>query len=210
MKQIPEADIDEAIKSAKAGGSASRGKFMSKMLFAVAAALLIFSAGGAVITYYKCGSYRQSYCAIVQNLQKYYDKTHQKVDPAVIAKVVSLSYALTPKVFPQGPFQPKDIITLAMIETDFNPYMIGKSGEIGVWQILDPEGNAFSLEGNCKAALSTLKEKYDLRGSYKMAIISYNGFSTNKRGELHTGYWRRFAKARAIVERMDGGGSLDF
>lgn len=146
---------------------------------------------------------RHSKKSTIKNILQYYSKTHQKVDPKVVKQVVDLSYRLTPEVFPNGPFTPKDIITIAMIETDFNPYIVGKYGEIGIWQILDPEGNAFSMEGNCKAALDTLKEKYDLRGNYKMAIIGYNGVSVNNKGKMYLGYWNRFAKARELVERMD-------
>lgn len=140
---------------------------------------------------------------LTKNIIKYYSSVHQKVDPKIVKEVVELSYTLTPKHFPNGPFYPKDTIALAMIETDFNPYIVGKYGEIGVWQILSPEGNAFSLEGNCKAALDTLKEKYDIFGNYKMAIIGYNGISVNKKGNLYTGYWARFAKSRALIEQMD-------
>lgn len=92
------------------------------------------------------------------------------------------------KVCLPGIYNMEDYISLAFVESQFDPFTIGSAKEIGTWQILDwrkemyklRASNPFDISVNGDMMCSVLKEKYRIHRKYKKAMQAYNGISIFK------------------------------
>jgi len=124
----------------------------------------------------------------------------------IIRQTLKAIDKLLPKYFPEGPYKRKDIITIAMIESSFDKFLVGGSGEYGIFQIM-PESckwmgitkNQFEIEVNTELALFVLKKKFDEHENYKLAIIAYNGL-VKRKGKIDETYWGKFIKYRRALD----------
>lgn len=125
-------------------------------------------------------------------------------------QLIKILKPLTKEYFPNGEFTYTDLLAIAYIESRFNFLAIGKAGEVGCFQILDPKtelkelkmanADVFNPEVNAEMACNLLRKKYrgsssNYKGSssnYKEAIIRYNGASP---------YYDKFIRIRHIVDR---------
>jgi len=139
-------------------------------------------------------------------LSTYYYQQDIPVNFKTILETLDAIDRFLPRYFPNGPFTREDIIALAMVESCFNQYCTGTSGEKGIFQIM-PAGfkdmrvkrDHFDVDINTKAALFVLKQKYVEYKDYKKSIIAYNGVVKYKSGQWSEKYWKRFTKLREVV-----------
>lgn len=86
-----------------------------------------------------------------------------------------------------GVFSAEDYMSLAFVESQFDPFIIGRDKEVGVWQILDwkklmfemKASNPFDIWINGSMACHELREKYKKYPNKKQAIQSYNSAHFN-------------------------------
>lgn len=116
-----------------------------------------------------------------------------------------------PKYFPKGPYQREDFIALALTESCYNPYLVGKAGEKGIFQIMEEASsdmgvtrNQFDIDTNTELAMFVLSQKFKKYPDYKKAIIAYNGI-VFKKGKLIDQYWKRFSEFRRVIDDVLGG-----
>lgn len=81
---------------------------------------------------------------------------------------------------------PRDLIYLAMIESNFDPKARSKARAVGLWQFMSPTARRFGLKVGSKvdertnpsrstdAALTYLSKLYDRFGSWYLAAAAYN------------------------------------
>ncbi len=81
---------------------------------------------------------------------------------------------------------PKDLMWLAMVESQFTPKIISRAGAGGMWQFMRSTGRRYNLRidyyvderfhwQKCtQAAITYLKDLYELFGSWPLAISAYN------------------------------------
>lgn len=113
-----------------------------------------------------------------------------------------------PVYFSDGPYNKVDFIALALTESgNFDQYLVGAAGEKGIYQIMQNMCNAmgvkknyFDINVNTELAMFVLREKFNQHKDYRNALIAYNGFIINARGQLVEKYWRRFSKIRKDIE----------
>jgi hypothetical protein len=145
-------------------------------------------------------------------IKKYYEVRNETVDLKVIKAILDYSKICIAESFPHGPFTAKDLAALAMIESGFSQYAIGKHGERGIFQILDYRGelrelglqnrDIFDLDVNAKAVCNELRKKYKKYRNYRDAIIAYNGWYRKPDGRIDSQYWNKFMNARRFVDRV--------
>jgi hypothetical protein len=139
-------------------------------------------------------------------LVDYYYRQGQPTRFAVVKDTLTAIDRFLPHYFPDGPFTNKDLIAIAMVESEFGQYLVGTSGEKGIFQIMEESSrgmgvkrNQFDVEVNTELALFVLREKFKKHQDYRKAIIAYNGVvvRNNKWDET---YWKKFMKARTSVD----------
>ena len=147
---------------------------------------------------------------VSSKLKKQLESTGTHVNQDIIRKVIHYSRFYAPREFPNGPFTAKDLVAIALVETEFSQFAIGANGERGVFQIYDfknelkemkiPEQNIFDLDINTRVVCHELKKKYKKRPDYYEAIIAYNGWYPDQNGKPKEHYWKKFTKAREFIE----------
>lgn len=106
---------------------------------------------------------------------------HPKLDD--IIKIIEESETLEQDCIPKV-FKKEDYISLAYIESAFDPYSVGNDKEMGTWQVLEWKSlmakfggtNPFEIEVNGKMMCEVLRWKYKEHPSYKETIARYNGY----------------------------------
>ena len=149
---------------------------------------------------------RVSYHEQAEHINAYYFTLGDRTNVAVIRETLQAVDTILPKYFPDGPYQRKDLIALAMAESSFDQYLVGSHKEFGIFQLL-PEScrwagirkNQFDIRVNTEMALFVLHQKYEERKEYKKAIIAYNGYVI-KKGKVSDIYWKRFLKFRRVLD----------
>ena len=147
---------------------------------------------------------------VAKRIKEHYDGKGVQTNLGVIRKVLEYSNYSASETFPGGPFTAKDLAAIAMVETNFSQYAVGKSGERGIFQIYDyhtelremglKDRNIFDLDVNAMAVCHELKKKYKKHQDYYTSIIAYNGYRVDNNGNLRTHYWKKFAEAREFIE----------
>ena len=160
---------------------------------------------------YKCSQFDNvhselNYYKEAEEINDYYARFDVTTRVDVIKKTLQSIDKLLPKYFPDGPYKRKDILAIAMVESSFYKFLVGGSGEYGIFQIM-PESckwigitkNQFQVQVNTELALAVLKKKFDEHQNYKLAIIAYNGI-VKKRGKIDETYWEKFIKYRRALD----------
>lgn len=157
----------------------------------------------------RCGLIEQrlSYYEQAERLNMYYFTAGEKTSAPIIRQTLEAIDKLLPRYFPDGPYNRKDIIALAMVESGFDQYLVGTHKEFGIFQIM-PEmckdlgikRNQFDVEINTDMALAVLRDKFNERKDYKKAIIAYNGYVVKANGKVSDTYWKRFLKYRRTLD----------
>jgi hypothetical protein len=107
-------------------------------------------------------------------------KEHPKFDDVI--NIIKVSENLAQKCIPNV-FTKEDFISLAWVESAFDPYVIGNAKEVGNWQVLEWRTlllkvggtNPFNTETNGEMMCIVLNWKYDKYHNYKKSIQAYNG-----------------------------------
>jgi len=128
----------------------------------------------------------------------------------VLEAIIAIDKYL-PQFFKSGKYTKKDMLAIAMIESDFGIHKDGAAGEKGLYQILDWKTYSVTIDGindpyniNCNTymALRVLKDKTNLHKDKKKSIIAYNGLIYDAEGDLSERYWYKFKKCRDILENF--------
>lgn len=159
----------------------------------------------------------QVYVDRASRIVDYYYRQGTPVRFSVVKKTLEAIDYYLPHYFPDGPFTNKDLIAMAMVESSFQQYLVGTSGEKGIFQIMEDMSNAmgvkknqFDIETNTELGLFVLKEKYNQFPDYRKAIIAYNGVvihtTVSKNGKQievwNDKYWKAFSKAKTDLDIM--------
>jgi peptidoglycan lytic transglycosylase D len=103
---------------------------------------------------------------------------------------------------------PTELALLPMVESSFNPMAYSRAHASGLWQFIPGTGKRYELAQNMwydgrrdvvastTAALSYLKDVYDMHGDWHLALASYN--------------WGENAVARALEKNRKEGKPLDY
>jgi soluble lytic murein transglycosylase-like protein len=98
---------------------------------------------------------------------------------------------------------------MALLESNFNQFEIGSSGEKGIFQIMPEQFSArkikqshFDIRVNTELSMSVLRDKFEKHQDYKRAIIAYNGVVVSKGGKWSQKYWNAFSKRREVVSAI--------
>lgn len=149
-----------------------------------------------------------------ERITAYLYRSNVAVRTDVILETLKAIDKYLPKYFPEGPYKRQDFIAMALTESCFNPYLIGKAGEKGVFQIMEEASsdmgvkkNQFDIETNTELAMFVLTQKFQKHPDYKKAIIAYNGI-VFKKGKLSEVYWKRFSEFRRVIDDVLGGTEL--
>jgi hypothetical protein len=134
---------------------------------------------------------------------EYFDDKHVGVKYYDVLKIIECS-----RKYAVEPFTYVDMLTLAWVESNYDPKCVGTHGEQGVWQILAWKDylkqlkakNPQDIETNCKMATMELGEKYKWKGNFRDSIIAYNGWVV-KDGTVMQTYYDNFSKKRKVVEQ---------
>ena len=141
-----------------------------------------------------------------EEINDYYARFGVVTRVDIIKQTLKAIDKLLPKYFPDGPYERKDLLAIAMVESAFDKFLVGKAKEYGIFQIM-PESckwmgitkNQFEVEVNTELALFVLKKKFDEHQNYKIAIIGYNGI-VKRRGKLSEKYWDKFIRFRRALD----------
>jgi hypothetical protein len=149
-----------------------------------------------------------------EKINDYYSRSKITTRAVVIRQTLEAIDKNLPNYFKDGPYTRRDLIAIAMVESYFNQYLVGKHKEYGIFQLLPSSAewagvstNHFDIEVNTQMALFVLKKKHDQHKDYKMGIIAYNGV-VKSRGKISEVYWDKFVKARNAVDDILGDNSL--
>jgi soluble lytic murein transglycosylase-like protein len=152
------------------------------------------------------------YNTLAGAIVEYYAGQKQSVSFVDIKTTLKLLDALVPTYFQNHEFKPEDFIALAVIESSFDKYSIGKRGERGMFQILnwkqalldidDPLANPFDIKINIRMSCQVLKQKYIERKTYKDSIIAYNGYVLDSQGQVIEKYWKSFLQAQKLIKEL--------
>lgn len=150
---------------------------------------------------------RLSYYEQAERISAYYFTLGEKINVSVVRKTLQEIDRNLPQYFPEGPYNRKDFIALAMAESGFDQYLVGGYKEYGIFQImpdmaklLGVKKNHFDIAVNTDMAFRVLRDKYAARPDYKHAIIAYNGYVIKKDGKLYDAYWKRFVRFRKALD----------
>lgn len=145
-------------------------------------------------------------------LVDYFYRQNIPVRYSVIKETLENIDYFLPHYFPDGPFNRKDFISIAIIESNFSQYLVGTSGEKGIFQIMQQSSNymgvkkdQFDIKVNTELSMFVLKGKFDQHQDYRKAIIAYNGVIVDKNNKWRDVYWKKFSKARMEVDITLGG-----
>lgn len=159
----------------------------------------------------------QVYVDRASKIVDYYYRQNKAVRFSVVKKTLEAIDYYLPHYFPDGPFTNKDFIAMAMVESSFEQYLVGTSGEKGIFQIMEDMSNSmgvkknqFDIETNTELGMYVLSEKYKQFPDYRKAIIAYNGVIitkvTDKNGKAYEKwndkYWKAFSKAKTDLDIM--------
>jgi len=140
----------------------------------------------------------------------YYYKIGRPVRFNVVKKTLKAIDYYLPHYFPEGQFDRRDFMAIVMVESAFNQYLVGKAGEKGLFQIMekssewmDIKKNEFDINVNTELGMFVLSKKFKKYGTYKKAIIAYNGVVI-RRKKWNQRYWKLFIKAQLNVDIMMG------
>lgn len=127
----------------------------------------------------------------------------------IIKETLEAIDTFLPKYFPNGPFTRQDMIAIALLESNFKQYLVGTSGEKGIFQIMPDQFNArniklnhFDVRINTELSLQVLRDKFEKHKDYKKAIIAYNGVVRGANGKWSEKYWKAFTKRREAVSSL--------
>lgn len=160
---------------------------------------------------YKCSAYDNvqlelNYYHDAEEINDYYARFSVVTRVDTIRETLKAIDKLLPKYFPDGPYKRKDLLAIAMVESAFDKFLMGKAGEYGIFQIM-PEScawmgvtkNQYEIEVNTELGLFVLKKKFDKHQNYKLSVIAYNGL-VSKKGKLDESYWDKFIKYRRALD----------
>lgn len=124
-----------------------------------------------------------------------------RIDFSTVERLVNTSENLGRTCLPKL-FKPNDFLAIAFVESNFDPYAVGKAGEMGTWQVLEwrhfmrkvKGTNPFDVETNGKMFCAELREKNSHHHTYKKTIVSYNGL-----GAKGLRYYKKVLKAKTIL-----------
>ncbi len=103
---------------------------------------------------------------------------------------------------------PTELALLPMVESAYNPQAVSRARAMGMWQFIPSTGKNYDLEQNwwvderrdiiasTDAALTYLKNIYEMHGDWHLALASYN--------------WGEHAVARAIAKNQAKGLPTDY
>ena len=190
---------------------------MSKLKVAGAVILVLgLIIGYGAIIFHKIKAQKVVDSAVIIELE-YYRQTERIMDyysrfkgeptrASVVRKTLKAIDRLLPRYFPNGPYERKDLIAIAMVESGFEQYLTGKRGEYGLFQIM-PESakwagidkNHFDIDVNAEMAFFVLQKKHEKYQEYKMGIIAYNGV-VKRSGKVSEKYWDLFTGYRTALD----------
>jgi soluble lytic murein transglycosylase-like protein len=147
------------------------------------------------------------YATYTEKLVVYYQSVGKKVNPKIIEKTLRVIDYYLPKYFPNGEFTRHDYIALAMLESNFNQYEVGSSGEVGIFQIMRMHvpstiENPFHVSVNTRLSMKVLRWTYQRHKDYKKAIIAYNGIVKSKTGDWNERYWKAFQIRKKLLTEL--------
>ena len=135
---------------------------------------------------------------------------HTNIDAGIVEEVIESAIKYNNIYFPHGPYSYKDIVAVAIIESEFNKFLVGNSGEKGIFQILSPkeefeemkmhDANIFDIDVNTHVAYHVLKKKFNKYNDYYMGVIAYNGVRKLDNNTISRKYWDRFESARKNMD----------
>ena len=159
-------------------------------------------------------SEKLSYYEEAEQINDYYSRFNIVTRVNVIRQTLECIDKHIKSYFPNQTFNRRDFIAIAMVESNFDQYLVGRDKEFGIFQIL-PESskwagvkkNQFDIEVNTEMSMFVLQKKYEQHKDYKMSIIAYNGV-VKSRGKVSEVYWDKFIKARKAVDDILGNNNL--
>ena len=129
-------------------------------------------------------------------------------DEKIILHVLRAVDKYLPKYFPNGEFTKCDITAIIMIESSFDPYARGTSGEFGLMQVMyytkvlkHVKTTNDIVEDNIQAGLYVLKQKYDKHQDYRTSLIAYNGLISTSDG-YKDDYYKKFLNKRIKLDNI--------
>lgn len=144
--------------------------------------------------------------SVAKRIVEYYKGTGDAVDVTTVEQTLNAIDKNLPRYFPKQQFSRQDFIALAMLESEFNLYEVGSSGEIGVFQIMQSAiprriKNPFEINTNTRLCMKVLGWKWSEQMDYKRSIIAYNGIVRlrHRHGAWNETYWKRFQKRKTVL-----------
>lgn len=143
---------------------------------------------------------------VASKITDYYYRFNKPVRVKVVHDILDALEIYLPKYFPDGPYTTKDLLAMAMVESNFDQYLTGGDGEYGIFQILPASSrwmgvskNQFNINVNTELALFVLKKKYEKHRDYKIALIAYNGI-VKRNNQINEDYWDKFVQYRRALD----------
>ncbi len=141
----------------------------------------------------------------------YYYDNHRPVRFSYVHNTILAVQKYRKIVFDNKTFSDLDLLALAMIESDFNPYAISHKNAVGVFQITHVDEyiksssgfkDPFDIYCNTRMGLEILRDKYNHHKDRKMAIIGYNGIVHDEDGNVRDNFYIKWLNARSILDSM--------
>lgn len=167
--------------------------------------VILLSLNGGEILYSLPDTYSNQEMA--KRIQCYYEAQSRSVNCKTIEATLNAIDLYLKYYFPNGPFCKQDFVAIAMLESDFNQYELGKSGERGIFQIMDcsiPKTvkNPFNINTNTALAMQVMQHKFNRHKDYKKAVIAYNGVVRLPNNKWSEKYWKYFRKYKNILSDL--------
>ena len=175
---------------------------------AIGIALLV-----SIVSYYVVQSYKQkdrdrNFAAYIVDE---FDANNIPVNYNTIYQIIRQGQPIVKKYFSKRQFNIKDVLAIGYVESCYHCDVVGSCGEVGLFQILDPDtslsrmahvssdsikGNKeydfYDIAMNVEMCCDMLNEKLIWKKNYKHAIIAYNGSET---------YWQKFIRIKKIIDK---------
>lgn len=167
--------------------------------------LLVLVGGIAYVTYDGVKDQKE----FIEHTQKTLAENSYDCNPKLLNEIYEYGTHSLGSFFPNGPFNIKDVIAIAAVESKFDRYAVGTHGEEGLFQIYRadrileglniPNANIFDVSTNVEAFCFELHEKFLKYHDYFKAIVAYNGAPPKNEFNSKSVYWRKFIKIRKAL-----------